>query len=118
MEELKTCQLDADEAIAILARIAHTESKWPGTEDSLAALDMAVNALRRAATGNKPLTLEELRELAEYDETVYAGDGRAWDLYSAPPEIRAKSEHCNIIIDADKIAGGLFLYAYNPKGSD
>ena len=34
------------EAISVLERVAHTESKWPGTEDTLEALDMAISALR------------------------------------------------------------------------
>ena len=36
-----------EEAISVLERVAHTESKWPGTEDTLEALDMAISALRR-----------------------------------------------------------------------
>lgn len=35
-----------EEAIAIIERLAHTEAKWPGTEDTLEALDMAVSVLR------------------------------------------------------------------------
>ena len=35
-----------EEAIAIIERLAHTEAKWPGTEDTLEALDMALAALR------------------------------------------------------------------------
>lgn len=35
-----------EEAITIIERLAHTEAKWPGTEDTLEALDMAVSALR------------------------------------------------------------------------
>ena len=36
-----------EEAISLLERVAHTESKWPGTEDTLEALDMAISALRQ-----------------------------------------------------------------------
>ena len=36
-----------EEAISVLERVAHTESKWPGTEDTLEALDMAISALRQ-----------------------------------------------------------------------
>ena len=70
------------DAIYTLERLAHTETKWPGTEETLEALDMAVKALRLIATvdhfpdstkmihdsdfvdTNKmvPLTLEQLRE--------------------------------------------------------
>ena len=35
-----------EEAIIIIERVAHTEAKWPGTEDTLEALDMAFSALR------------------------------------------------------------------------
>ena len=35
-----------DNAIVVLEWLAHTESKWPGTEDTLAALDLAITALR------------------------------------------------------------------------
>ena len=62
MSELKPCPMTTDEAVEILERIAHTESKWPGTEDSLTALDMAVTVLR-AQPANEPLTLEQLREM-------------------------------------------------------
>lgn len=62
MEGLKPCQMTADEAITILERIAHTESNWPGTEDSLTALDMAINTLRSSVPENDPLTLEQVVE--------------------------------------------------------
>ena len=35
-----------EEAICTLERLQHTESKWPGTEDTLNALDLAITALR------------------------------------------------------------------------
>ena len=74
--------MEKDDAIYTLERLAHTEAKWPGTEETLEALDMAVKALRLIATvdhfpdstkmihdsdfvdTNKmvPLTLEQLRE--------------------------------------------------------
>ena len=34
-----------EEAISVIERLAHVESKWPGTEDTFDALDMAVSAL-------------------------------------------------------------------------
>ena len=58
-----------EEAISVLERVAHTESKWPGTEDTLEALGMAISALRQQETVtnrnglNQPLTLEELRQM-------------------------------------------------------
>lgn len=35
-----------EEAIYTIERLAHTEAKWPGTEDTLEALDMSITALR------------------------------------------------------------------------
>ena len=35
-----------EEAITIIERLAYTEAKWPGTEDTLEALDLALSALR------------------------------------------------------------------------
>lgn len=35
-----------EEAITIIERLAHTEAKWPRTEDTLEALDMSLSALR------------------------------------------------------------------------
>ena len=58
-----------EEAISVLERVAHTESKWPGTEDTLEALDMAISAIRRqdhfreVTKKVEPLTLDELRQM-------------------------------------------------------
>ena len=63
-----------EEAISVLERVAHTESKWPGTEDTLEALDMAISALRqqdhfRDLTQTvEPLTLDQLRKMDEEEE--------------------------------------------------
>ena len=35
-----------EEAIAVIDRLQHTESEWPGMEDALYALDMAKGAIR------------------------------------------------------------------------
>lgn len=53
-----------EEAIAIIERLAHTEAKWPGTEDTLEALDMALAALR-------PVSREQV-------EKVWRGE---WEWY-------------------------------------
>ena len=34
-----------EEAISIIERVIYTEAKWPGTEDTLEALDLALSAL-------------------------------------------------------------------------
>ena len=53
-----------DDAVTVIERLAHTEAKWPGTEDTLEALSMAVNALRTTpALRNDPLTIEQLQEM-------------------------------------------------------
>ena len=54
------------DAISVLERVVHTESKWPGTEDTLDALHMAISALRQqepVTNRNEPLTLDELRKM-------------------------------------------------------
>ena len=48
-----------EEAVYILERLCHTESKWPGTEDTVEALDMAVAILRSSFSDSEktePLT--------------------------------------------------------------
>ena len=45
-----------EEAIYTIERLAHTEAKWPGTEDTLEALDMALSALR-------PVTREQVEKV-------------------------------------------------------
>lgn len=35
-----------EDAISIIERLVYTEAKWPGTEDTLEALDLAPSALR------------------------------------------------------------------------
>ena len=70
-----------EEAISVLERVAHTESKWPGTEDTLEALDMAISALRQQGQErNAPLTLDKLRSSVKFGYPVYLvgmedGDG-------------------------------------------
>ncbi len=56
-----------EEAISIIERLAHTESKWPGTEDTLDALDMAVTALR-------PVSREQVEKVwrGEWVEKPYS----------------------------------------------
>lgn len=50
-----------EDAISILERVAHTESKWPGTEDTLEALHMAISSLRQQ---------EHLREVTKKMEPL------------------------------------------------
>ena len=63
-----------EEAIIIIERVAHTEAKWPGTEDTLEALDMALTALR-------PVSRERVENLwrgewiGDNDEKVGTIDG-------------------------------------------
>ena len=56
-----------EEAISIIERVIHTEAKWPGTEDTLEALDMALTALR-------PVSREQV-------EKVWRGE---WKHYLPP----------------------------------
>ena len=86
-----------EEAISVLERVAHTESKWPGTEDTLEALDMAISAIRRqdhfreVTKKVEPLTLDELRqmdwepvysvEITGREEWLFRRDGGFADMY-------------------------------------
>ena len=56
-----------EEAISVIERLAHVESKWPGTEDTLDALDMAVSALR-------PVSREQVEKVwkGEWVEEPYS----------------------------------------------
>lgn len=49
--------MTVEEAISVLERLAHTESKWPGTEDTLESLDMAISALRAKQEHTSPCDL-------------------------------------------------------------
>lgn len=93
--------MTVEEAISVLERLAHTESKWPGTEDTLESLDMALSALRdqqelesnlKVIESNEPLTVDELREMdGEPVWTVgvsYTKDGTfsMWDIIESVNE--------------------------------
>ena len=57
-----------EEAIYTIERLAHTEAKWPGTEDTLEALDMALTALR-------PVSRERVEKVwrAHWNESTHLG---------------------------------------------
>lgn len=91
-----------DDAVIVIERLAHTEAKWPGTEDMLEALSMAVNALRTTpALRNDPLTIEQLQEMD--GEPVWVTPLGFWALVIAKPGERVKLI-CNDgeIVYADK----------------
>ena len=78
-----------DDAVTVIERLAHTEAKWPGTEDTLEALSMAVNALRTTpALRNDPLTIEQLQEMD--GEPVWVTPLGFWALVIAKPGERVK----------------------------
>lgn len=51
-----------EDAIYTLDRLRHIEAKWPGTEDTLKAIEMAIRAIR-AVSSKEPLTLDQLRRM-------------------------------------------------------
>ena len=81
--------VEKDDAIYTLERLAHTEAKWPGTEETLEALDMAVKALRmdhfREATNMVPgvwiSVADRLPHLRE-DVLVCAYWHEKWSVYT------------------------------------
>lgn len=107
-----------DDAVTIIERLAHTEAKWPGTEDTLEALSMAVNALQTTpALRNDPLTIEQLQEMD--GEPVWVTPLGFWALVIAKPGERVKLI-CNDgeIVYADKeieLVGP--VYRYPPEGN-
>ena len=62
-----------EEAITIIERLAHTEAKWPGTEDTLEALDMALSTLR-------PVSREQVEKVwrGEWTQGGYACGEHEW----------------------------------------
>lgn len=55
-----------EEAVSILGRLRHSESKWPGTEDTVDALDMAVAILSSSPSDSQktePLTKSDLAQM-------------------------------------------------------
>lgn len=107
-----------DDAVTIIERLAHTEAKWPGTEDTLEALSMAVNAIQTTpALRNDPLTIEQLQEMD--GEPVWVTPLGFWALVIAKPGERVKLI-CNDgeIVYADKeieLVGP--VYRYPPEGN-
>ena len=71
-----------EEAISIIERVEQTESKWPGTEDTLEALDMAIAALRsqQQTEANEPLNLDELRQMDGEPVWVEFGECGDWRI--------------------------------------
>ena len=63
-----------EEAITIIERVQHTEAKWPGTEDTLEALDLAFAALRGPTREMVERMRGEWRECFEDWRKQIAGD--------------------------------------------
>ena len=102
-----------DDAVTVIERLAHTEAKWPGTEDTLEALSMAVSALRiTPALRNDPLTIGQLQEMD--GEPVWVTPLGFWALVIAKSGERVKLI-CNDgeIVYADKeieLVGPVYRY--------
>ena len=69
-----------EEAIYTIERLAHTEAKWPGTEDTLEALDLALTALR-------PVSREQV-------EKVWRGCEKCRDQSNWPSWIEKGFVYC------------------------
>lgn len=89
MSELKPCLMTVGEAIAALeerAIIADDSepccnATFPVRLDTLEnALDMAIDALRRAQPTNDPLTLDELREMNGEPVWIATKRDAGWDI--------------------------------------
>jgi hypothetical protein len=89
MSELS--ELKPREAIEILESIYPSQKQIVTGEypDVAEALDLAIDALRRAQPANEPLTLDELREMD--GEPVWCADGEGHSCYCL---VNAESEDC------------------------
>lgn len=81
-----------EEAISIIERLAHTESKWPGTEDTLDALDMAVSALR-------PVSREQVEKVwsgceACKDASLAIGEVQFYGPFEGPIDVSGNMQYC------------------------
>ena len=83
--------MEIEKAVYTLGRLAHTEAKWPGTEESLEALDMAIKALRATDThaadkdSNVPTNADRIRAmgdqgLAAFLERISIGGDEPWEV--------------------------------------
>ena len=72
-----------EEAIYTIERLAHTEAKWPGTEDTLEALDMALSALR-------PVSREQVEKVWKSEWT----DSGKRDLNGVPKPFAISCKRC------------------------
>ena len=85
--------MSVDDAIEAIEGFIHIEVKWPGTEKTVEALELAITALhaQQEREKNKPLTLDELRKLNGEPVWLVDGDGNElWGLVDAtndPPEV-------------------------------
>lgn len=132
------------DAIYTLERLAHTEAKWPGTEETLEALDMAVKAIRLIATvdhfpdstkmihdsdfvdTNKmvPLTLEQLRGMG--GEPVYLKNfntkfNNGWHILKGitKDEIKFRFEgYMEAVVKTELLGVEFNLYSYPPAHID
>ena len=76
-----------EEAISIIERVIHTEAKWPGTEDTLEALDMAITALRPISRGQ----IEQSKRRWEVQTSIFpyyycSGCGESFEIHSYDKE--------------------------------
>lgn len=76
------------EAIYTIERLAHTEAKWPGTEDTLAALDLALTALRHVS--------REQARRGEWEKigADYRGQGGIWRCTECRKTYPYKCDFC------------------------
>ena len=81
-----------EEAISVIERLAHVESKWPGTEDTLDALDMAVSALR-------PVSREQVEKVwpgceACKDASLAIGEVQFYGPFEGSIDVSGNMQYC------------------------
>lgn len=97
-----------EEAIAIIERLAHTEAKWPGTEDTLEALDLAIAALR-------PVSRELVEKVYPACDVCGGGKEIRSDNFCGMARLRIVGDSINLRGDEKKIK--FFGHIYAPSFS-
>ena len=83
-----------EEAIYTIERLAHTEAKWPGTEDTLEALDMALTALRPVSREQVERMRGEWRSIHGLSEYYCSRCGEEFEIHAYDKEKYRFCPHC------------------------
>lgn len=127
MSELKLCQMSHKQAAEKLQEsydymtcVMPEGKRSTATKGLLEAMSLAIAALRRAQPTNKPLTLEQLRNMgnmAVWVESDDADDPRcgAYIVDDRPEFCNKPLVNCHYAISADEIKSGKYRIYCHPE---